>query len=122
MRLRPAAAATAFAVALAGGLWTTLSEQPIHAVSPPAPPARRQLQCFAEGVLQRTEPRARVLFVVPSEHTDGRLIDHRLRYAVLGRQITTDPKAPADYVAAWMSSPPAGRRVLWRGCGGVLAR
>lgn len=126
MNPRPAAAAAALAVALFGSLWNVISDQPIRAAAPPVPPARRQLQCFAEGVLQHSESGAKVLFLLPREHADGGLINHRLRYVLLGRQVATNhdlvpaPMRP-DYVASWMSPLPDGR-VVWQGCGGVLVR
>ena len=123
MSVRPIVAAASFALLLGAGVW------PILAPFLPAPAfptiaeqqrtERRELQCFAEGVLQRTPPRASILFLVPAGDSDGGLIDHRLRYVLPGRQIVTS--GPADYVAAWRQPPGVGHQV-WSGCSGVLSQ
>ena len=80
---------------------------------------RRELQCFAEGVLQRTPARATILFLVPSDDSDSGLIDHRLRYVLPGRQILTS--GDAQFTATWHRAP-GTEQAIWAGCGGVLAR
>ena len=123
MRLRSIVAAGSFAALLTGGIWPILAPfRPIAGfptIAKQQRAQRRELQCFAEGVLQRTPARASILFLVPAEDSDGGLIDHRLRYVLPGRQIVRS--GPADYVAAWHQPVDEGHP-FWSGCGGVLAR
>ena len=110
---------------VAGNLLGVVSEQVVRPKSPPADPrvipGRRTLQLFAEGVWARTKPGETILFLLPKDDTDGGLADHRLRYAMPGRYVTTVPGQRHDWVAAWRTPAPAGA-VVWRGCDGVLER
>ena len=99
---------------VAASLWGVLSWQPIRRT--PAPATHRDLQCFAEKVLARTPPRATVQFVLPASEADGGLINHRLRYALLGRYVSTNrdlfpPTRRPDWIATWQG-----------GCEGTLER
>lgn len=121
--MRNALPATLFAVILAGGLWPLLKP---FLPRPDLPTTAEQLrtdhselQCFAQNVFLRTEPRTTITFSVPEDFRDGGLVNHRLRYIVPGRHIVL--AGPATYVASWRQPPPDGR-VVWRGCGGVLVR
>ena len=92
------------------GLW---SWQSIH--RQPAGP-HGDLQCFAGKVLARTEPRASIRFVLPPDEADGGLINHRLRYALPGRYVSTNldmcaPNRPPQWIATWRG-----------GCDGSLER
>jgi hypothetical protein len=84
-----------------------------------------ELQCFAEGVLKHTEPRATIRYVMPADVSDSGLINQRLRYLVPGRYIEAGealPRSPSSrYLAVWHQPLPAGQ-VIWSGCGGVLVR
>jgi hypothetical protein len=110
---------------LAGNLWSIVSEQVIRPKTPPADPrvvpGRRTLQFFAEGVSARTRPRETILFLLPASEADGGLVNHRLRYALPGRYVTTVPAERHDWVAAWRTPAPPGE-VVWRCCDGVLLR
>src|SRR5437867_1117878 len=68
---------------------------------------RSELRCFAEGVFERTPPRAAVLFLVPPDDSDGGLVNHRLRYVLPGRQIATSGNAP--FIATWHRPTSTGR-------------
>ena len=82
----------------------------------PAAGAHRDLQCFAQKVLAHTAPRTAIHFVLPSSEADGGLINHRLRYALPGRYVSTDQdmfrsaRRP-DWIATWRG-----------GCDGTLER
>jgi hypothetical protein len=123
MRVRSIVAAGSFALLLGGGVWPVLAPfRPFPAfptIAEQQRAERRELQCFAEGVLQRTPARASILFLVPAGDSDGGLIDHRLRYVLPGRQIVKS--GPADYVAVWRQATGNQHRI-WAGCGGVLSR
>ena len=123
MRVRSLLAAGCFSALLAGAVWPILSPfRPalgFPTIAERQRAERRELQCFAEGVLERTPPRARIAFLVPADDSDGGLIDHRLRYVLPGRQILKT--GPAEFVAAWRTPLGAGSPI-WTGCGGVLTR
>ncbi len=123
MRVRSLLAAGCFAALLTGGVWPILSPfRPagtFPTIAERQRAERRELQCFAEGVLERTPPRSRIVFLVPADDSDGGLIDHRLRYILPGRQILKT--GPAEFIAAWRRAHGAGTPI-WNGCGGVLAR
>ena len=123
MRVRSIVAAGSFAALLTGGIWPVLAPfrplPPFPTIAEQQRAERRELQCFAEAVLQRTPARASILFLVPADDSDGGLIDHRLRYVLPGRQIVTS--GPADYVAAWRQATRI-QHPIWAGCGGLLAR
>jgi hypothetical protein len=110
--------------AIAGNLWDVISWQ---SPRPAPPPPATTLPCFAEGVLAHTQPRDSVVFILPDIAGEGGLANHRIRYALPGRYVTTghdlvpSPDRPRQWVAAWRSSAPPGR-VVWRGCEGVLER
>ena len=110
---------------IAGNLWSVISDQIVRPQPPRADPrvgaGRRQLQCFAEGVLAHTERHAAILFLLPPSEADGGLVDHRLRYMLPARFVWTTQHAPHDFVAAWRMPPPPGVPV-WSGCEGVLLR
>lgn len=81
-----------------------------------------ELECFAQGVLEHTESRARIRYVLPDDVSDQGLMIQRIRYLAPGRYfVETDAVAPGQYVAAWREPPPPGN-VIWSGCGGVLVR
>ena len=88
--------------------WQSIRAQPAG--------AHRDLQCFAGRVLALTEPRAAVYFVLPSSEADGGLINHRLRYALPARYVSTNQdmfrsaRRP-DWIATWRG-----------GCDGTLER
>jgi len=99
---------------IAANLLGVVSSQPVRAHS--AAGAHRDLQCFAENVLTRTPPRATIHFVLPSSEWDGGLINHRLRYALPGRYVSTNqdmfpPARHPDWIATWRG-----------GCEGTLER
>src|SRR5436305_8533960 len=103
-------ALTALIAANLAGIWSwqTIHRQP--------PGAHRDLQCFAGKVLARTAPRASIRFVLPPYEGDGGLINHRLRYVLPGRYVSTnlDMFAPArrpEWIATWRG-----------GCEGSLER
>ena len=110
---------------IAGNLLDVVSEQVVRPKTPPADPrvipGRRTLQLFAEEVWTRTRPGDTILFLLPKDDTDGGLADHRLRYAMPGRYVTTVPGQRHDWVAAWRTPAPPGE-LVWRGCDGVLQR
>ena len=110
---------------IAGNLWSVFSDQIVRPKPPRGDPrvgaGRRQLQCFAEGVLAHTERHASILFLLPPSETDGGLVNHRLRYALPARFVWTEQDMPHDFVASWRTPPPPGV-VVWRGCEGVLSR
>ena len=124
MSVRSIVAAGCFALLLGGGVWPILA--PYHRRSLAFPTIaeqqraeRRELQCFAEGVLQRTPARASILFLVPAGDSDGGLIDHRLRYVLPGRRILKS--GDAEFIASWHQTP-GTQHPIWSGCGGVLSR
>jgi hypothetical protein len=123
MRVRSLVAAGCFVALLTGGVWPILSPfRPAPAfptIGERQRAERRELQCFAVGVLERTPARASIVFLVPAGDSDGGLIDHRLRYVLPGRQILKS--GPAEYVAAWHRPLETGNPI-WTGCGGVLVR
>ena len=93
------------AALVAASLVGTVSWQPLHGTRE-APEPHAGLQCFAETVLARTAPREAIHFVLPSSEADGGLINHRLRYALPGRYISTNldmfpPTRRPDWIAAW---------------------
>jgi hypothetical protein len=115
---------------IAGNVWDVISWQVVSPKPPRTDPrpgiGRRQLQCFAEGVLAHTERRASILFLLPESEADGGLVNHRLRYVLPGRFVWTNqdavqPRPPIDLFASWRTPPPPGV-VVWRGCEGVLSR
>lgn len=74
------------------------------------------LQCFAEKVLARTAPGTTVHLILPSSEADGGLINHRLRYALPARYVSTNldlysPTRRPDWIATWRG-----------GCDGTLER
>ena len=82
----------------------------------PAAGAHRDLQCFAQKVLAQTAPRTAIHFVLPPGEWDGGLINHRLRYALPGRYVSTNqdmfpPARLPDWIATWRG-----------GCEGTLER
>ena len=98
---------------LLGNVWGIVSWQ----MPRPSPPhSDAALQCFAGKVLALTEPRAAVYFVLPSSEADGGLINHRLRYALPARYVSTNQdmfrsaRRP-DWIATWRG-----------GCDGTLER
>src|SRR5438552_7933892 len=101
MSARSIAAAGSFALLLAAGMWPILApfrrSPAFPTVAEQQRTERRELQCFAEGVLQRTPSRARILFLVPAGDSDGGLIDHRLRYLLPGREILKS--GDAEFIA-----------------------
>ena len=82
-----------------------------------------ELQCFAKGVLEHTESRSMIHYVLPEDVSDHGLVTQRIRYLVPGRYFEAGAAAvaPGQYVAAWHQPPPPGN-VVWSGCGGVLLR
>jgi hypothetical protein len=100
------------AALVAGNLWEALS-QPQYT---PGDAHRAGLQCFAEQVLARTKPGESVHFILPVNDADGGLINHRLRYALPGRYVSTNldmfpTHRPPDWTATWTG-----------GCEGSLTR
>jgi hypothetical protein len=109
--------ALALAALIAANLAGIWSWQTIHR-QPPGP--HGGLQCFAEKVLARTEPGASVRFVLPASEGDGGLINHRLRYALPGRYVSTNldmfaPTRRPDWIATWNATKHGG-------CDGSLER
>lgn len=98
---------------LAGNLWSVVSEQPLR---PQTLPGRDPLRRFVEEVLTRTRPGDSILFIVPPDDADGGLVNHRLRYALPGRYVSTN----RDLIPP--GSPPPQWRAVWRGADGVLER
>ena len=101
---------------IAANLWDVVSEQSVRLKASRGDPRRQALQCFAQTVLARTKPGDSVHFVLPSIDADGGLVNHRLRYALPGRYVSTN-----------LDASPSGRRPEWTavwqgGCGGVLTR
>ena len=103
-----------WAVFIAANLLGIVLSQPIRPTA--AAGAHAGLQCFADKVLAGTPPRATIHFVLPPSEWDGGLINHRLRYALPGRWVSTNQDMP----------PPARRPdwiATWRGgCDGTLER
>src|SRR5258705_479891 len=104
---------------IAANLWDVVSDQIVRPKAPRGDPrvgaGRRQLQCFAEGVLAHTERHASILFLLPQTEADGGLVNHRLRYMLPARFVWTTQQAPPhDFVAAWRTPPPPGVPV-WSG-------
>ncbi len=101
---------------IAANLWDVASEQPLR-LKAARPDARREgLQCFVHTVLARTKPGEAIHFVLPSTDADGGLVNHRLRYELPGRYVTTN-----------LDSTPSRRRPDWTavwqgGCEGTLTR
>ena len=96
----------------AGNLWDAVS-QPQYT---PGDTRRAGLQCFAGRVLERTKPGDTVHFILPPNDADGGLINHRLRYAMPGRYVSTNldmyaSPGHADWTATWTG-----------GCEGSLTR
>jgi hypothetical protein len=92
------------AALIAANLIGIVSWQTIRAH--PTTGAHRDLQCFADKVLAQTPPRAAIHFVLPPSVDDGGLINHRLRYALPGRYVSTDrdlfpSTRPPDWIATW---------------------
>ena len=99
---------------VAANLLGVVSSQPIRTQAAVSP--HRDLQCFADKVLACTPPRATIHFVLPSTEWDGGLINHRLRYALPGRYVSTNqdmfpPARRPDWIATWRG-----------GCDGTLER
>ena len=101
------------AALIAGNLWEAIP-QPKY----PLGDARRAgLQCFAERVLARTSPGDTVQFILPPSDAEGGLINHRLRYAMPGRYVSTNldmypSSRHPDWTATWQGT----------GCEGTLTR
>ena len=123
MRVRQLVAAAAFIVLLLAGTWPVLAPlvpaTPLPTIGERQRAQRRELQCFANGVLPRTENRASILFLVPPDQTDGGLINHRLRYVLPGRFVVTS--GSARYIASWRQPQKPGQ-LIWSGCDGALVR
>src|ERR1700737_1108616 len=112
MRTRRLLAAACFFALVWGGVRPVLA--PFWGGGSPLPPngerlrnERSELRCFAEGVFERTPPRAAILFLVPQDDSDGGLVNHRLRYVLPGRQVLTSGDAP--FIATWRPAPTTGR-------------
>jgi hypothetical protein len=121
--MRSVLPATLFAVILAGGVWPLIEP---FVPRPDVPTSAQQLrtdhaelQCFAQGVLQKTAPGTTIRVELPDGFRDGELVNHRLRYIITNRHVVL--QGSADYVASWRAPEPKGR-VLWRGCEGVLVQ
>jgi hypothetical protein len=127
MRNRIGAPILLLAAMLFGNAWSIVSWQKVWWRPPHGNPSHRALQCFADGVLAHTKPRDSILFILPEDDSEGGLANHRLRYALPGRYISTNhdlvPSSapPPTSIAVWRSPAPSGR-VIWRGCEGVLQR
>ena len=92
---------------IAGNLWEVAS-----APKPPRPDPRRQpLPCFTDKVLAQTRPGDTVYFVVAPIDQDGGLVNHRLRYALPLRYVTTTPPTRPHWTAVWKG-----------GCEGLITR
>lgn len=94
------------AVMVAGSLTWMIAWQPLES-PPPMPSDHQELERFAAEVAARTPPRSSIYFVLPSDDADGGLANHRLRYLLGERFVTTNldefspPQAHVDYVAVW---------------------
>lgn len=100
------------AALVAGNLWDAIPQPDL----PPGDARRAGLQCFAEHLLARTKPGETVHFILPPNDADGGLINHRLRYAMPGRYVSTNldmypSRRPPDWTATWTG-----------GCEGTLTR
>jgi hypothetical protein len=101
---------------IAGNLWSVISDQGVHLKASRGDARRQGLQCFAQTVFERTKPGDSVHFILPSIDADGGLVNHRLRYALPGRYVSTNLDASPsrrhpDWTAAWQG-----------GCAGVIKR
>jgi hypothetical protein len=101
---------------IAANLWDVVSEQSVRVKASRGDPRRQALQCFAQTVFARTKPGESVHFILPSIDADGGLVNHRLRYALPGRYVSTNvDAAPSRRRPDWTA--------MWQGgCEGVLTR